>query len=82
LGKARLQAGRLETKDARLDSADARFQVSGTMSLKRELDLKLVRAANGVPGAGYAITGTLTEPLVVRSAGPETQAQLKAEPTK
>jgi hypothetical protein len=83
LGKARLQAGRLETKDARLDSADARFQVSGTMSLKRELDLKLVRATNGVPGAGYAITGTLTEPLVVpRSAGPETQAQLKAEPTK
>ena len=82
LGKARLQAGRLETKDAKLDSADGRFQVSGTVSLKRELDLKLARTGNGAAGAGYAITGTLAEPQVIRSAGPETQAQLKAEPTK
>ena len=76
-GKARLQAGKLEIKDAKLESTDGKFQVNGTASLKRELDLKLTKALNGPPGSTFTITGTLAEPRVVRVAGPETQARLK-----
>jgi hypothetical protein len=74
-GKARLQAGKLEIKDAKLDSPGGTFLVNGTASLKRELDLKLATAPNGVPVVGYTITGTLAEPRVSRSAGAETQAR-------
>jgi hypothetical protein len=75
-GKARLLAGKLEAKDAKLDSASGKFLVSGTASLKQELDLNLARDPNGSPAAGFTITGTLAQPRVIRS-GAETQAQLK-----
>ena len=74
-GEARLHAGEIETKDARLDSPSGRFQVSGTASLKRELDLKLARAANGAR-TGYSITGTLAAPRV-NALPPTEQARLK-----
>ena len=77
-GKARLQAGKLEIKDAKLDSPGGKFQVSGTASFKRELDMKLTRVPNGSPVVGYTINGTLSEPRVIR-AGAETQARLKAD---
>ena len=51
--------------------------MSGTASLKGELDVRLARAPNGAPVAGYTITGTLAEPRVIRAAGAETQARLK-----
>jgi hypothetical protein len=76
-GKANLQDGKLELKDASLNSPDGKFQVSGTASLQRELDLKLLRLPNSSLAAGYAVTGTLAEPRVIRLAGAETQAQLK-----
>ncbi len=76
-GKAHLGGGALEVKDAKLDSASGKFLVSGTASLKRELDVKLARVPPGASGAGYTITGTLTEPQVVPMAGAETQAKLK-----
>jgi len=76
-GKARLQDGELQIKDASLDSASGRFQVSGTASFKRELDLKLTRAASGTMAVGYTVTGTVAEPRVVPLAGADTQAQLK-----
>jgi hypothetical protein len=76
-GKAHLRAGAVEIRDAKLDSAGGKFLVSGTASLKRELDLKLARIAAGAPAAGYTITGTVAEPKVIRSAGTETQARLK-----
>jgi len=76
-GKARLQAGKLETKDAKLESPDGKFLVSGTASFKRDLDLKLTKAPNNPPGSAYTITGTLAEPRVIRVAGAETQARLK-----
>jgi autotransporter translocation and assembly factor TamB len=79
-GQARLHAGELEIKDAKLDSGSGKFLLSGTASLKRELDLKLAKPANGTAGAGYTISGTLAEPRVVQS--PETQARLKTEPAK
>jgi hypothetical protein len=49
--------------------------VSGTASLKRELNLKLARAANGAP-TGYSITGTLAVPRV-NALPPTEQARLK-----
>jgi hypothetical protein len=74
-GEARLHAGEIETKDAGLDSPAGRFQVSGTASLRRELNLKLVRTASGTP-TGYSITGMLAAPRV--TALPRTeQARLK-----
>ncbi|MGO9085637.1 MAG: AsmA family protein [Candidatus Sulfotelmatobacter sp.] len=74
-GQARLQSGKLEMKDAKLDSPSGRFQLSGTASLKRELNLKLSRTLSGTP-TGYSITGTLAAPHVVPLPGTE-QARLK-----
>jgi hypothetical protein len=81
VGSARLRDARLELEDGQLDSPEGLFRVSGTASLGRELDLKLERspaldAASSTP-AGYAITGTVTEPRVVPWSSPETRAQLK-----
>jgi autotransporter translocation and assembly factor TamB len=76
-GQARFDTGKIEIKDARLDSADAKFQLSGAASMKGQLDFQLVRTPSGAAAAGYKIGGTLAEPRVVRSSGTETQAQLK-----
>jgi len=81
-GQARLQAGKIEMKDAKLDSPGGKFQVSGTASLKGDLDFKLARSPNGATGAGYTISGTLADPQVIRLASPETQARLKTDPAK
>jgi len=80
-GQARLHGGgKIEVKDANLDSAGGRFQVSGTASLKRDLDLKLARLPLGT-AQGYTITGTLAEPRVAPLPGAE-QARLKPEAAK
>ncbi len=75
-GLARLHGGKLQLKDAKLDSPSGKFDLSGTYSLKRELDFKLARTRAGT--AGFAITGTLAEPHVAPLAGTE-QARLKPE---
>ncbi len=74
-GQAQLHAGTLEIKDAKLDSPGGKFLLSGTATLKRELDLTLAKPVNGKPAKSYTISGTLAEPRVVPS--PETQARLK-----
>ncbi|HEY6338731.1 MAG TPA: AsmA family protein [Candidatus Sulfotelmatobacter sp.] len=79
-GRARLLDGKIEVEEGTLDSPTGRFEVSGTASFSRELDLKLV----GKPDAGgtfknYAISGTVAEPRVTVVANPETQARLKAQ---
>jgi uncharacterized protein involved in outer membrane biogenesis len=76
-GQARLHAGKFEMKDARLESPGGQFLLSGTASLKRDLDLKLAKPANGTPAAAYTIGGTLAQPRVIPSPNPETQARLK-----
>ncbi len=76
-GQARLQAGKIEMKDAKLDSPGGKFQLSGTASLKGELDLRLAKTPNGAAAAGYTISGTLAEPRVSPLPGAETQARLK-----
>jgi hypothetical protein len=78
-GQARLRDGKLDVKDARLNTQDGKFLLSGTASLQSELELKLVRSGNGA--GGYAITGTLAEPRVTALPGPE-QARLKTEVAK
>ena len=77
VGQARLQSGKIEMKDARLDSSAGKFQLSGVATLKGELDFKLAARPSGASPAGYTITGTVAEPRVIRSAFPETQARLK-----
>jgi hypothetical protein len=82
VGVARLREGQIEMRDARLDSPDGTFQLSGTASLNGELDLKLARVPNNAALADYTITGTRAEPQVNRSSSSETQARLKADPAK
>jgi autotransporter translocation and assembly factor TamB len=75
-GRARIDGGQIEVKEAKLDSASGKFLLSGTASLKQELDLKLAADPNSSPAAGFTITGTVAEPRVVRLPA-ETQARLK-----
>jgi hypothetical protein len=75
-GQAQLHAGTIEITSAELDSPNGKFQLSGTVSLKRAVDLKLAHAPNGVAAGGYTITGTLAEPRVAPLGGTE-QARLK-----
>jgi len=81
-GQARLSAGEIDIKDARLDSAEGKFQLTGSASLKGQLDFRLARNQNGASGPVYAISGTLAEPRVTHSASSETQARLKSDPPK
>jgi hypothetical protein len=79
-GHARLHDGKIEIDKGKLISPVGRYDLSGTASLGRVLDLKLTRGTDVRPaGAGslvYSITGTLAEPRVALTT-PETQARLK-----
>src|SRR5579859_3246824 len=75
-GHALLRTGRIEVTDAKLDTPDGKYQLSGTASLKRDVNLKLTRMVNGIVASGYAISGTLGEPRVSPLPGAE-QARLK-----
>jgi hypothetical protein len=68
-----LHNGKFEIQEGKLDTPTGMFQVSGTASLTRVLNLKLTR--EGAPG--FNVTGTLTEPHVSPIVSPETQAELK-----
>lgn len=76
-GEAHLDSGAIEIKDARLNSPDGQFQLTGSASLKGDLDLKLARIPSGATAPGYTVTGTLGTPRVVQVASPQTQAKLK-----
>jgi uncharacterized protein involved in outer membrane biogenesis len=77
-GRAHLQGGKIEVKEARLDSPSGKFQVTGTALLTRALDLKFTSKPDATGGAKtYAISGTVAEPRVTQVSNPETQAQLK-----
>jgi len=68
-----LHDGKFEIQQGKLETPTEVYQVSGTASLTRILDLKLTR--EGAPG--FNITGTLTEPHVSAILTPETRAALK-----
>jgi len=68
-----LRHGLFDIKEGKLETPTGIYQVSGTASLGRVLDVKLVR-----DGAhGFNISGTITEPRVKAAVNPETQAALK-----
>jgi len=65
--------GKFEIQEGKLETPDSIYQVSGTASLDRILDVKLAR--DGAPA--FSITGVLAEPHVAVALPPETQAALK-----
>ena len=80
-GHARLREGAIEIDEGQMVSSSGAYEISGTASLGRALDVKLIQGGESKPGlAGsmvYSITGTLAEPRVALTPAPETQAQLK-----
>jgi hypothetical protein len=80
-GRARLHAGKIEIDKGKLVSPFGAYEISGTASLGRMLDLELTRGAEMKPDRGgalvYSITGTVAEPRVALTPAPETQARLK-----
>jgi hypothetical protein len=68
-----LQEGKFEIQEGKVETPAGVYEVSGTASLTRILNLKLER--EGAPG--FNITGTLTEPHVSPILSPETRAALK-----
>ena len=68
-----LRNAKFEVENGKLQAADGNYQVSGTASFGRVLNLKLTR--EGAPG--FDITGTLSAPRVLQIAAPETRAALK-----
>ncbi len=80
-GVANLKDGTIEIEDATVDSTQGHYDLSGTASLAREVDIKLTRVPGGTATAGYAITGTLAEPQIAPMTGAE-QARLKPIPSK
>ena len=75
-GRAHLRAGKVEVEKGAMVSPGGAFEISGTASLGRVLDLKLTRNAEGAGSAVYIISGTLAEPRVELTTA-ETQARLK-----
>ncbi len=71
-----LRHGRIEIKDATLESPEGDYTVQGSATLTREVDLRLTPEAGGATATAYAITGTLAEPKVTATPGAE-QAKLK-----
>jgi len=80
-GHATLQSGKFTLEKGKVVSSAGVYEVSGSASLARVLDIKLARNTDVKPaGAGalvYLITGTLAEPRVEVTPAPETQARLK-----
>jgi hypothetical protein len=72
-GRLRLREGIFQLTESKLQRSDGIYQVSGTASMRRVLNLKLIRDG----GHGFSVTGPLNDPHVVAAKLPETQAALK-----
>ncbi len=72
-GQLHLHDKMIKVDEGKLQTPGSIYQVSGTASWQRTLDIKLWR--EGAPG--FSITGTLTEPHVTARPPSETQAALK-----
>jgi hypothetical protein len=68
-----LRAGKIEIQDGHLETAGDEYQLKGSASLDRVLDLKLTREG----ASGFNITGTLTQPRVTPIAAANAQAELR-----
>jgi hypothetical protein len=81
-GVAQLHGGKIEVRDAALESSTGKFEVTGTTSFTRELDFKLTAKDADAASSGFVIAGTLEDPRVTSATAPLTQAQLKTQATK
>ncbi len=68
-----LRDGKFEIREGELETEVAQYQLTGTASLGRVLNLKLTR--DGAPG--FNITGTLIQPRVTPLVAPNAQAALQ-----
>jgi len=68
-----LHEGEFEIQDGKLDASSGIYRMSGTASMTRVLNVKLMQEG----ASGFNITGTLTEPHVSPSLTSATQAALK-----
>lgn len=80
-GYAGLQDGKFEIEKGQLISPAGVYEVSGTASFARALDIKIAAGASAKSGGAgsmvYSVTGTVAEPQVTLTSGAETQARLK-----
>lgn len=80
-GSANLSDQTIEIGKGNLVSPSGEYEISGTASLGRTLDLKLIQGSEAkstqVGSTVYSIKGTLAEPHVALTPAAETQAQLK-----
>ncbi len=72
-GRLLLRDGKFDIQEGKLEAPNGIYQVSGTVSLGRNLNFKLLRDATH----GFSISGTLSEPHVAPVTTPETRAALK-----
>jgi hypothetical protein len=72
-GQLILGKGEFKIDQAKLETTDGVYHVSGTATLEQKVDVKLTRA----PSRVFNITGTLSSPRVVLANSNETQAALK-----
>ncbi len=72
-GRLRLREEKFEIEEGKLQTPSSIYQLRGTASLNRDLDIKLTRDG----ARGFNITGTLTQPHVVMNTTQDTQAALK-----
>ncbi|MGH9511006.1 MAG: AsmA family protein [Terriglobales bacterium] len=73
VGNLVLQHGEINFEDAKLAANGGVYDVTGTATLERALNLKLMRAGS----REVNITGSLDAPVISSSPAPETQAALK-----
>ena len=73
VGQLLLRDGKFEIEPGKLQTPGGIYQMSGTASMSRVLDIRLARDGAG----GFNITGPLNQPRVAISTTPETQAALK-----
>ena len=72
-GSLSFQKGRLALEEGKLETSQGIYQISGTASPDRGLNLRLRRD----DGTGFNITGALKEPHATATSTPPTQAALK-----
>jgi len=66
---------------SKLTSRDGAYDLTGTVTLDREIDMKMTRQPADATHSGYAVTGTLAEPRV-SPLGRTEQAKLKTAAAK
>jgi hypothetical protein len=77
-GSTRLRDGKIEWDKEKIFTAEGTYEIGGTASFARALNLQLTRTSDVKAGSkSYTITGTVEEPRVTLVPMPDTQAQLK-----